>query len=112
MSSKPPLSHLQFMTARELVDHLDKEKSTPMTITYFQATRCISVDADDEQITTLASGDDDADVKRLSDHARKLGWPLFSIRKWISDTSGHEREPDGKDVYRHHQGRLIAVPPP
>ena len=80
-----------------------------MTITYFQATRCISVDAD-EQITTLASGDDDADVKRLSEHARSLGWPLLSVRKMVSDSSGDERCPDGKDVYRLHQGRLIAVP--
>ena len=80
-----------------------------MTITYFQATRCISVDAD-EQITTLASGDDDADIKRLSDHARELGWPLFSIRKQVSNTSGDERCPDGKDVYRLHQGRLVKVP--
>ena len=80
-----------------------------MTISYFQATRCISVDAD-EQITTLASGDDDADVKRLSEHARSLGWPLFSIRKMVSDSSGYERCPDGKDVYRHHRGRLVTVP--
>ena len=81
-----------------------------MTITYFQASRCISVEAD-ELITTLATGDDDADVKRLSDHARELGWAFLSIRKWISNTSGDERCPDGKDVYRLHQGRLIAVPP-
>ena len=80
-----------------------------MTITYFLATRCISVDAD-EQITTLASGDDDADFKRLSEHARSLGWPMFSIRKMVSDSSGLERCADGKDVYRHHQGRLVALP--
>ena len=82
-----------------------------MTITYFQATRCISVDAD-EQITTLASGDDAADVRRLSDHARELGWPLFSIRKQVSNTSRDERCPDGKDVYRYHRGSLVQVPPP
>ena len=58
-----------------------------MTITYFLAVRCVSVDAD-EQITTLATGDDDADVERLSEHARSLGWPLFSIRKMVSDASG------------------------
>ena len=80
-----------------------------MTIVYFQATRCISVEAD-EQITTLASGDDDADFTRLSEHARSLGWPMFSIRKWISNTSGDERCQDGKDVYRLHQGRLVALP--
>ena len=82
-----------------------------MTITYFQATRCISVDAD-EQITTLASGDDAADVRRLSDHARELGWPSFSIRKQVSNTSRDERCPDGKDVYRYHRGSLVQVPPP
>ena len=82
-----------------------------MTISYFQATHCIGVDAD-EQITTLASGDDAADVRRLSDHARELGWPLFSIRKQVSNTSGDERCPDGKDVYRYHRGSLVQVPPP
>ena len=81
-----------------------------MTITYFLAVRCVNVDAD-EQITTLATGDDDADVRRLSEHARSLGWPLFSIRKMVSQSSGDERCPDGKDVYRHHMGRLMAVPP-
>ena len=80
-----------------------------MIITYFLATRCVSVDAD-EQITTLATGDDDADVTRLSEHARSLGWPLFSIRKMVSDSSGPERCADGKDVYRHHRGRLVGVP--
>ena len=80
-----------------------------MTNAYFQATRCISAAAD-EQITTLASGDDAADVKRLSDHARELGWPLFSIRKQCSTTSGDERCPDGADVYRLHRGRLVALP--
>ena len=79
-----------------------------MSITYFQASRCIGVDAD-EQITTLASGDDAADVRRLREHARELGWPFFTIRKQVSDTSGDERCPDGKDVYRFHQGRLVAV---
>ena len=74
-----------------------------MIITYFLATRCCSVDAD-EQITTLATGDDDADVMRLGEHARSLGWPLFSVRKMVSDSSGDERCPDGKDVYRHPPG--------
>ena len=32
MSSKPTTSHLQFMTARELVDHLHKENLPPMTM--------------------------------------------------------------------------------
>ena len=80
-----------------------------MTNAYFQATRCISAAAD-EQITTLASGDDAADVKRLSDHARELGWPLFSVRKMVSDTSGDERCADGKEVCRLHRGRLVALP--
>ena len=79
-----------------------------VTIQYFAASR--SVGLGDEQITTLASGDDDADVKRLSEHAREIGWPLFHIRKQVSDTSGDVRGPDGKDVYRHHRGRLVTVP--
>ena len=116
MAGEPCISNLQFMTSRELVDHLTKEKNKtipvreeiiPMTIAYFQATRCISL-ASGEQITTLASGD--ADFKRLSEHARELGWPIFAIRKWVSNSSGDERCPDGKDVYRLHQGRLMAAP--
>ena len=34
---------------------------------------------------------------------------MFSVRKMESDSSGDERGPDGKDVYRHHQGRLAMV---
>ena len=78
-----------------------------MPITYFQATR--SLMDDDEQLTTLASGDDACDVRRLREHAHELGWVMFSIRKCVSTASGDERSPDGKDVYRHHRGCLVTV---
>ena len=83
-----------------------------MTITYLKAHRYPSVE-DEEEITTLASGDADADLARLSEHARSFGWSFFVLSRWVSDTSGDERCPDGKDVYRHHRGRLLpysAIP--
>ena len=84
-----------------------------MTITYFVANRRDS-GSDPfgmEQLTTLATDDDEADLIRLGDHARSLGWAVWVCSKWESDTSGDERCPDGKDVYRHHKGGLMPVPP-
>ena len=67
-----------------------------MTIAYFQVTRSISVDEDEQVGHLVASGFDAEDDRRLREHVCELGWVMFSIRKQVSNTSGDERCPDGK----------------
>ena len=68
-------------------------------ITYFTAIPPVGMV---EQITTLATGDDRADIARLAEQARGLGWNVAEVSKWRSDSLGAAVAADGKDVYRHH----------
>ena len=55
------------------------------------------------QLTMLATGDDEADVEALKSRIGRLHWSGAIISKWISDSQGSERQPDGKDAFRFHQ---------
>lgn len=86
------------------------------SVTYIQG-----VPLDDpygKQITMLASNpdpraSDDDDVERMADECRRAHWTKgFMISKWISDTRGDERHPDGKDMFRGHVRRWVVVYPP
>ena len=80
-------------------------------LTYF-----VAVPADGsftEQVTTLATGDDEDDIRRLTNHCLAHGYMEkgfgFSVYKFVSVSSGQDQAPDGKDVYRHHEAQYKAV---
>ena len=64
-----------------------------------------------EQVTTLATGDDEDDIRRLAAHANTHGYikGKMSIFKFVSRSSGDEKASDGKDIYRHHEAQYQIV---
>ena len=59
---------------------------------------------DDEQVTMLATDDEEADYYRLYDYLEAIGWHEATIRKWRSESgAGASVLPDGKDEFRYHR---------
>lgn len=77
-----------------------KQEEPAGPVTYWTAT---PFPPPELQLTTLATGNDDADIARLLDHADARDWPTVFVRKWESETSGDEKAANGKEQYRAHK---------
>ena len=58
---------------------------------------------EDVQLTMLAPEDESAGIAAIVEHAKSLGWEYVDVGIWVSDSSGDQKMPDGKDVFRLHQ---------
>ena len=75
-------------------------------ITYFMAT---PPEGNHEQLTMLATGDDERDVEDIMVQARRQGWKGALVGKFVSDSAGPYRHMDGKDIFRHHVRQWVKA---